>query len=85
VAQASDAERDRCHERIGRAAADSDLKVDLDPNGRFARDAEPYLTRQPVNGCKPVIESDADQAVTGARGPLDSSGPKAAFRCRWLF
>ncbi len=48
-------ERARCQERLaqamdkGRAA-----RPNLDPTDRFARDARPYLTRPPENGCKPV-------------------------------
>lgn len=48
-------ERARCQERLAQAMDKGRAtRPNLDPTGRFARDARPYLTRPPENGCKPV-------------------------------
>ena len=47
--------RERCQERLARAMGEvSAPRPNLDPTGRYARDARPYLTRPPENGCKAV-------------------------------
>lgn len=48
-------QRARCQERLAQAMDKGRAsRPNLDPTGRFARDARPYLTRPPENGCKPV-------------------------------
>lgn len=72
-------ERARCQERLaqamdkGRAA-----RPNLDPTGRFARDARPYLIRPPKNGCKPVggIKDD---------GPMGQTNATLGAGCAWSF
>ncbi|WP_395445780.1 hypothetical protein [Caulobacter sp. UC70_42] len=56
----------------GRAASPN-----LDPTGRFARDARPYLTRPPKNGCKPVAA--VKDEVTGQTSATLGIG------CAWSF
>ncbi|WP_297515349.1 hypothetical protein, partial [uncultured Caulobacter sp.] len=48
-------ERARCQERLAQGMAGSGgAGPNLDPTGRYVRDARPYLTRPPKDGCKPV-------------------------------
>lgn len=47
--------RARCQERLAQAMTEGKApRPNFDPTGRYARDARPYLTRPPKNGCKPV-------------------------------
>jgi hypothetical protein len=46
--------RARCLERLAALGDKPPPRVNFDLGGRYARDAKPYLTRPPKNGCKPV-------------------------------
>jgi len=74
-------ERQRCRERLGaeavHAAAQPGARLNLDPTGRFAVDATPYLARKPHNGCKVGAGGDA--------GPSGQEGAAAGIKCAWSF
>ena len=72
-------ERERCRERLGAEAgrAGGVGRLNLDPRGAFATDAEPYLARKPRNGCKPRAAGDV-----GAMGEIGAAG---GVTCAWSF
>lgn len=72
-------ERERCRERLGAEAgrAAGVARLNLDPRGGFATDAEPYLARKPKNGCKPRAGGDV-----GAMGEIGAAG---GVTCAWSF
>jgi len=76
LAGLSEAERERCLSRLaqeapqpGRAAA----RLNLDPEGRYAEEALPYLPLRPTRGCKPRL--------TGDESVMDKQGARAGFTC----
>ena len=72
-------ERERCRERLGAEAgrAGGGARLNLDPRGAFATDAEPYLARKPRNGCKSRAGGDV-----GAMGEIGAAG---GVTCAWSF
>jgi hypothetical protein len=72
-------ERERCRERLGAEAgrAGGVARLNLDPSGRFATDAVPYLARKPKNGCKLGAGGDV-----GAMGEIGAAG---GVSCAWSF
>jgi hypothetical protein len=72
-------ERERCRERLGAEAgrAGGGGRLNLDPRGAFATDAEPYLARKPKKGCKPRAGGDV-----GAMGEIGAAG---GVTCAWSF
>jgi hypothetical protein len=79
LAGLTSAERERCRERLGAETgrAGGAARLNLDPRGAFATDAEPYLARKPKNGCKPRAGGDV-----GAMGEIGAAGGVA---CAWSF
>jgi hypothetical protein len=72
-------ERERCRERLGSEAGRTAgvARLNLDPHGAFAPNAEPYLARKPKNGCKVGAGGDV-----GAMGEV---GAAAGVSCAWSF
>ncbi|RAK59849.1 hypothetical protein DJ021_08540 [Phenylobacterium hankyongense] len=71
-------ERRRCLDQPAPAArAPVAPKLNLDLRGTFGRPAEPYLARQPHDGCKAAAAGDAD--------PMDKVGAAAGVKCAWSF
>jgi hypothetical protein len=71
-------ERARCQERLAQAMGDGRApRPNFDPTGRYVRDAKPYLTRPPHNGCKPVAA--VKNEVTGQTSATIGIG------CAWSF
>ena len=71
--------RARCQERLAQAMDQGRAtRPNLDPTGRFARDARPYLTRPPHNGCKPVAGVKDD-------GPMGQTSATLGIGCAWSF
>lgn len=72
-------EREACLDRLAKAR-ETDPKMarlDLDPRGRFATEAEPYLARKPKNGCK--VGAGGDVA------PFGEQGAAVGLNCAWSF
>lgn len=69
--------RARCQERLAGLGDKPPPRVNLDPGGRYARDAKPYLTRPPKNGCKPV------GAVKDE--PMGQASATIGVGCAWSF
>ena len=71
-------ERRACEARMAAIRRDArPVRLDLDPRGRFAGDAEPYLARKPKDGCKLRAAGDAD--------PMGKQGPATGVACAWSF
>jgi hypothetical protein len=72
-------EREGCRQRLA-AARTTDLKpsrLNLDPNGRYAEEAVPYLARKPHNECKPMMG--------GSAAPSGEQGVAFGIGCEWDF
>lgn len=68
-------ERERCRTDLwARTAPTLTARLDLDPAGRFAGHAEPFLSRRPSNGCR--LRATGDTDVMG-----DSQGVRAGLTC----
>ncbi len=67
----------RCEERLAQGAGGG-AGPNLQLGGRSARDARPYLTRPPKDGCKPV------GSVTN-QGPLGETSVTMAVGCARSF
>lgn len=77
LADLTDEERQRCDERLAAAEDRIGRKLDLNPRGAFAREADPYLARRPKNGCKARAGGDAD--------PAGKQGAAVGLSCAWAF
>lgn len=69
--------RVKCEERLAALGDKPVPRVNLDISGRYARDARPYLTRPPKNGCKPV------GAVKDE--PMGQTSATIGVGCAWSF
>lgn len=69
--------RARCEERLAGLGDKPAPRVNLDPGGRYARDARPYLTRPPKNGCKPVAAVKDE--------PMGQTSATIGVGCAWSF
>jgi hypothetical protein len=61
LAHLTDAERAACAERLAANVPTRPAPFNFDPHGFYVRDPEPYLTRQPKNGCK--VRASGDTAA----------------------
>jgi hypothetical protein len=77
LADLSDAERQRCEDRLGALEDRRGPKLNLDVRGAFARDPDPYLARKPKDGCKVRAGGDAD--------PAGEQGAAIGIGCAWSF
>jgi hypothetical protein len=71
-------ERQHCADQLARGrGGEAPRRLDLDPRGGFAGDAEPYLARKPKKGCKPRAAGDV--------GAMGEQGAAAGIACSWAF
>ncbi|PHY18374.1 hypothetical protein CSW59_16650 [Caulobacter sp. BP25] len=69
--------RARCEERLAALGEKPPPRVNFDLTGRYARDARPYLTRPPKNGCKPVAAVKDE--------PMGQTSATIGVGCAWSF
>jgi hypothetical protein len=72
----SEAERERCRERLA-AGAETAPKLALKRSDKFQADDVPYLNRKPKNGCKP--------GIGGSEPIMGKSGVTGGIGCAWSF
>ena len=77
MADLTEDERERCDARLSARDGRGPPKLNLDVNGDFDRDPDPYLARRPKNGCKARAGGDVDSA--GKQGAAIGLG------CAWAF
>jgi hypothetical protein len=65
LAHLTDAERVTCASRLASNLPTAPTPLNLDPQGRYVTDPEPYLTRMPKNGCKVRASGDSDRGQHG--------------------
>jgi hypothetical protein len=71
-------ERRGCDDKLAEVRTESQAaRLNLDPGGRFAPDAEPYLQRKPRKGCK--VRAGGDVA------PMGKEGAATGVACAWSF
>jgi hypothetical protein len=71
------ADRAACAVRLAANRPATPTPLNLDPQGRYVSNPEPYLTRMPKNGCKVRAAGDA--------GPMGQQGVAAGVSCGLSF
>ncbi|HZZ87512.1 MAG TPA: hypothetical protein VFE13_04165 [Caulobacteraceae bacterium] len=70
-------ERIACGVKLAASRPTVPTALNLDPNGRYISDPEPYLNRMPKNGCKP--------RAAGRVTLFGKEGVAAGVTCAWSF